>query len=1486
MDLVLVSHRSCDIRRSLIFKESSIKRLAHVVLCALFSSTLIAPVSHAASNTALLTICTSLRTGYQLLSQTGKCNEKIYEKSTWYVAGKAPSGTPGSKTVSITVCTSKSRSNLQTLLSKGRSCNRNTQTQSIWQRPLGPPVSPSIRSVAMGLLGTATLNIAAPTEDGGARITSYLVTSSPAAIAATDTTTPTEDGGDRITSYLVISNPEAIAATYTPAQIKAAKIKGLTPGVTYSFAVVAINSRGSSPSSIASAPTLAPNIPNAPSITKVIATGTESAQLSFTAPLGNGGLLITSYVATSSPGNLQRTVHQSAGGKIDITNLSHSTTYTFTLTAINAAGSSSASAISASITTASITTATPSASPAPSVPAPSAPTPSASPSSSAPALAAPAFTLSASSENCTVNTAATGFTISSTGGAIASFAISATPAGMSFSTSTGALSGTPTSVAGATAYTITVTNASGSATATFTLTVSPGAATKAMMTTQPEGAMSGSTFTTQPVVRVTDSSGNTVTTSTAVVTVTKASGSGTLSGTLTATAVAGIATFTNLVITGTGDHVLTFTPDSLTAVNSETLTVGLPAQATLSITSLTTNTKTHPYSQALSITTSGGSGAGATTFAIASGGTATGCTFSNSTATATITATTVGTCLIQATKAADATYSSATSATATFTCQFGAASAAAITTQPAGAVNGSAFTTQPVVRVTDSGGNTITSFTGNVVASIASGSGTLSGTTTVAAVAGVATFTNLVITGADAFTLTFTPASLTAVTSSTLTIVAAKVAITRASVGTAHHSAFTTQPQITIQDSSNNTVTSSSAVVTATVSAGGTLVGTTTATASSGVATFTNLGIEGIIGTTYTITYTALGLTVATATVTLTRTTYNGTFVGQVGDIGGGGGIIFYVSSGTFTSTGSTCNTACKYLEAAPTSGTNAWTDAKYAWSGNTSVQIGATVEGTAIGTGYANTLAIVGQADGGDTAGRAGTISRAYRGPNNMSDWFLPSKDELNQMCKWARGQAWTSDITLCNSTGAINSGSGAAGFYYDFYRSSSEDHAMSGSLSQDFFSGQDMANRSKSSTWYVRPVRAFSELTAISVAAIAGVTVPVAGATPVSTTTAGTGYTGAVTWSGSPGTFAVTTAYTATITLTPTSGYTLTGVTANLFTVAGATSATNSANAGVITAAFPATTTVPAAKVAITRASIGTAHGSAFTTQPQITIQYSNGDTFTSSSAVVTATVSAGGTLVGTTTATASSGVGVATFTNLGVDGNIGTTYTITYTAEGLAVATATVTLTSTTCDGNTFTCQVGDTGPGGGKIFYVSSGTFTSTGSTCNSACKYLEAAPTSGTNAWTDAAYAWSGNTSVQIGATVEGTAIGTGYANTLAIVGQASGGGTAGFAGTISQAYRGPNNMSDWFLPSKDELNQMCKWQKGIYGVNLTTLTTVCAGGTSNTGSGAAGFAGSSYYRSSSEFSAAYAWRQDFLDGSQNSHNKSNNYYLVRPVRAF
>jgi hypothetical protein len=66
---------------------------------------------------------------------------------------------------------------------------------------------------------------------------------------------------------------------------------------------------------------------------------------------------------------------------------------------------------------------------------------------------------------------------------------------------------------------------------------------------------------------------------------------------------------------------------------------------------------------------------------------------------------------------------------------------------------------------------------------------------------------------------------------------------------------------------------------------------------------------------------------------------------------------------------------------------------------------------------------------------------------------------------------------------------------------------------------------------------------------------------------------YTATLTWNGSPATFAASTIYTATITLTPKAGYTLTGVAKNFFTVWGATSTTNAANSGVVTAVFPAT-------------------------------------------------------------------------------------------------------------------------------------------------------------------------------------------------------------------------------------------------------------------------------------------------------------------------
>jgi hypothetical protein len=92
------------------------------------------------------------------------------------------------------------------------------------------------------------------------------------------------------------------------------------------------------------------------------------------------------------------------------------------------------------------------------------------------------------------------------------------------------------------------------------------------------------------------------------------------------------------------------------------------------------------------------------------------------------------------------------------------------------------------------------------------------------------------------------------------------------------------------------------------------------------------------------------------------------------------------------------------------------------------------------------------------------------------------------------------------------------------------------------------------------------------ITSATIPGINIPVTGVTPVTAIIETAQYTGTVSWNPNDNPFKIDTVYTATITLTAKSGYTLQGVTANFFTVAGAT-ATNAANSGVVTAVFPAT-------------------------------------------------------------------------------------------------------------------------------------------------------------------------------------------------------------------------------------------------------------------------------------------------------------------------
>jgi len=153
--------------------------------------------------------------------------------------------------------------------------------------------------------------------------------------------------------------------------------------------------------------------------------------------------------------------------------------------------------------------------------------------------------------------------------------------------------------------------------------------------------------------------------------------------------------------------------------------------------------------------------------------------------------------------------------------------------------------------------------------------------------------------------------------------------------------------------------------------------------------------------------------------------------------------------------------------------------------------------------------------------------------------------------------------------------------------------------------------------------------------------------------------------------------------------------------------------------------------------------------------------------------------------------------------------------------------------------------DTGPAGGYIFY-DKGSYSD-------GWRYLEAAPSdqsTGTE-WGCYGVSISG---------ADGTAVGTGEQNTIDIeVGCTTPGTAADICANLSLG-----DYSDWFLPSKDELNLMYENLK-VHEVG--------------------GFV-AFFYWSSSELNADYAWHQYFGTGFQYYLNYKSSTYRVRAVRAF
>jgi len=154
-------------------------------------------------------------------------------------------------------------------------------------------------------------------------------------------TAPTSTGGSLITSYTVTSSPGNITATGTSSPIT---VTGLTNGTAYTFTVVATNAVGTSDASVASTAVTPVTVPGAPTISQVIA-GYAEASVTFTAP-NDGGSPITSYTVTSSPGNITAT---GTGTSITVTSLTNGTSYTFTVVATNAVGTSVASVASTAV---------------------------------------------------------------------------------------------------------------------------------------------------------------------------------------------------------------------------------------------------------------------------------------------------------------------------------------------------------------------------------------------------------------------------------------------------------------------------------------------------------------------------------------------------------------------------------------------------------------------------------------------------------------------------------------------------------------------------------------------------------------------------------------------------------------------------------------------------------------------------------------------------------------------------------------------------------------------------------------------------------------------------------------------------------------------------------------------------------------------------------------------------------------------------------
>jgi hypothetical protein len=239
---------------------------------------------------------------------------------TGYTVTSAPSGFTGTGATSPIVVVGLSNGTAYTFTVTATN-GVGTGPASAVSNSVTPATVPGVPTIGAATAGNGQANVAfmAPALNGGSTITGYTVTSSPGGVTATGTISP-------------------IA------------VAGLTNGTAYMFTVTATNSIGTSSASATSNSVTPATVPDAPTVGTATA-GSAQASVAFTAPASDGGAAITGYTVTSSPSGFAGTGITSP---ILVAGLANGTAYTFTVTATNSIGTSSASGASNSITAAAV----------------------------------------------------------------------------------------------------------------------------------------------------------------------------------------------------------------------------------------------------------------------------------------------------------------------------------------------------------------------------------------------------------------------------------------------------------------------------------------------------------------------------------------------------------------------------------------------------------------------------------------------------------------------------------------------------------------------------------------------------------------------------------------------------------------------------------------------------------------------------------------------------------------------------------------------------------------------------------------------------------------------------------------------------------------------------------------------------------------------------------------------------------------------------